>query len=526
VLLERCLTWEPDCRIESAAQLADDLDRYGQGRRITTKPLRLRYRLKRLAIGAAARSRWAFSSAIVAALGITLWATVFFFNVGWYSVAPMLPSPGPALPIGTDSSSIRDAILIAGVFDLTIPRVVDFAARNGIDGVTGDVRTWRAMHGEVMKRLATLRPKAVVWDYFFRLPDACDDRLLEGAATLEAAGVPVVFAVLTYGVDGVPNLSTNLRHSLGERLRHGSIAARDMVQRPGEFVLAIQSDTTVIPSLALSTVAAVLHPNAHVEIEWSDRSRRLGLLYRLDHGSYLRERDQIELARVFEAAYGDDPLHVGDLVGIGAFPLAWPTEWALRTIPYENLLLDPDHEIVNRVAGRVVMVGDFRESTAGFVADQHPVKHGMTIVERVPGIYLLADAITGLLGGRYMTSAFPPPPATFLVMLGLGAVGCLMPINLATRRVFHHRGPRRMVWALLLAAAALGYAGMVTTRNVVAVHAGMAAFSLLAPLAAALWVELARNRHRVLEDHRRAIDNLRLRMEGTLTLASKPATSP
>lgn len=66
---------------------------------------------------------------------------------------------------------------------------------------------------------------------------------------------------------------------------------------------------------------------------------------------------------------------------------------------------------------------------------------------------------------------------------------------------------------------------MIVTRSYAGVHLSMAGFSLLAPLAGSLWVESARNRHRVLDGQRQAFEPIDVPLVGTLTLASKPRTS-
>jgi hypothetical protein len=141
------------------------------------------------------------------------------------------------------------------------------------------------------------------------------------------------------------------------------------------------------------------------------------------------------------------------------------------------------------------------------------------VVEDVPGCYLLADALTGLLKRRYMKSAFPIPPATFALMLVVGGVGFVLPIRLATASALVRPVARGILWIALPLGAAACFALMVRGGGFLAVHAGMAGFSLLTMMAGSFWVELARNRHRVAERNRRAVDNFQVTPDGTLTLA-------
>jgi hypothetical protein len=299
-----------------------------------------------------------------------------------------------------------------------------------------------------------------------------------------------------------------------------------MVRRPGEFVTAVKrEDGTVLPGLALTTLAAVLHPQARLELDWRARSKWLSLLYEVQPGAYLRERDLIEVTRVFAfKAPGPSPtVRPDDLLACNAFPLTEPKEWGRRTVRYERLLTCEDNELRAMTADKVIVVADLRNARAGFVPDRHRVQFGAPtgIIDDVPGGYLLADAVVGLLDRRYLRSAFPLSPATFGGMLLVAVAGCMLPIRLAANRAIEQPRHRAMVWAALSGLAALSFAAMVLTRSWAAVHLGMAGLSLLAPMAGSFWVEFARNRHRILDRGRRAIDGVRPATEGTMTLNSQ-----
>ncbi|MBU0717240.1 MAG: protein kinase [Planctomycetes bacterium] len=522
ILLGRCLAWEPDRRIESAAALADDLDHVIHQQRIKTKPLGLPYRLKRLATAAAARSRWMCSAFFVAAVAVMLWVAAWVFNVGWHVTGHRPPGNGALPPALTSTTDTRDGMLVIGIFDDTIEAVLGFSAEHHIAGVTASVPTWRAVHGYLLSRLAEVGPVAVVWDYFFRTPQPGDLRLVEGILALEQAGVPVTVASLGYDEDGHPDLSPRLIETLGERLRHGTIVARNMVERPGQFVMVIgRGDQAIIPNLALTTMAAVLHRDTRLEIDWPEQKFRVNLYYQIRDEAYRRERDYIELTRVFVAERLDHPIQSGDVLGCTAFAMQRPELWEPRTVRYQQLLTCSDDELRRLAADKLIVVGDLRTRRTTLAPDRHPVKYGTSIVEDVPGCYLLADAIASLLDRRHVESVFPVRPATFLLMLLLTAVGCLVPLKLATRRTLERAGNRRVLWMGLLGLSASSFAVMILTRSFVSVHAGMAGFSLLVPMAGAFWVEFARNRHRMLDKSRAAIEELRVTTDGTLTLASR-----
>ena len=149
------------------------------------------------------------------------------------------------------------------------------------------------------------------------------------------------------------------------------------------------------------------------------------------------------------------------------------------------------------------------------------MKYGATITAGVPGCYLLADAVAGLLERRYMKSAFPLPPLKFLLMLTVAVVGCLLPVKLATARALEASRHRTMLWAALVGLSAACFLVMVLADGFAPVHLGMAGFALCLAMAGSFAVEFARNRHRVSDRRRRAIESFGLGSEGTITLPPK-----
>jgi len=521
ILLERCLAWEPASRIESAALLAADVEQYRAGRAITTKPFGLWHRAKRLAVGAAVRSRWLFSAGFIAAVGITVSFAALWFNVGWLVSGRSYQGASGSGGMLDSAASAHDSILVVGVFDDTADAIVRFAAEKQIQGVAADVTSWRSVHGHLMERLASARPRALVWDYYFRTPQPGDAQLVAGAKRLEDANVPVVFAALTYREDGTPDLSPGLAESLSDRLRHGAIVARDMVDRPGEFIIAIQRpNAVVVPSLALATLVAVLHPDTRLNPAWTGRNTPIELLYEIKPGTYLRERDLLQPTRVVRVDHGEYGVQPGDVVGSLAFPLDRPEAWEQRTVPYQTMLACSDSELRDRTANKLVIVGDLRLPRPGFQSDRHRVKYGLSTINSVPGCYLLGDAVAGLLDRRYLQLAFPLLLKTFLFVLLAALVGSLLPIGVARLSMFLQLRPRRRLWATLLVLAAVSFCLMLGTRDYAAVHVGMAGFSLLAPMAGSLWVEAARNRYRLLDRNREAIESLRLPPSDAIKLAT------
>ncbi len=523
-LLERCLTWEPAHRLSSAGQLADDLKRYIRKERIRTRPPSALYRARRLAVGSALRARWALHASLVAAALLGLAFLTFFLNTGWlvqgreYAEQPRATAPAGA--------TTHDDLLVIGVNDMTPARVVAFAAEEGIEGVNHSPPSWRGVHARLLERLAAARPRAIVWDYYFRSAQPADESLAQAILAAEGAGVPVVLAAFACDDAGRPEISPLLAERLGRQLRFGIIAARDMVERPGEFVMVVRRpDGAILPGLALTTMASLLHPAARLEIDWSQRNLWVELLYELSPGAYRRQRDRLALTTSFPTDLTMVSLRAGDLVGCCTFPLDAPANWERRTIAYEALLAADDDALREWAAGRVLVIGDLRTLQTTPAPDRHAVRYGSATVSDVPGVFLLADALTGLLDRRYIKHAFPLSPAMYAGLLLLAIGGCVVPAVPARSRRLDDPTVRRALWATLgvLLITSVWLMGAGSERTLV--HLGMAGWCFLVPLTGSFWIEFARGRHRVLDRATQAIEPFGPHAAGTVTLASTPPST-
>ncbi len=497
-LLERTLTWERADRLRSAKYMADDLERYRHGQPIRTKPMGMFYRLRRLAVGAATRSHWMLLVLMAMTIPVLVWVSVTLFMVGW-QVSGLEYRAGSAATSANSTSKIPQ-VLIVGVDDESPGAVLEYAAAAGMEGVTAKVPTWRGIHGQLMQRLATAQPRVVVWDYYFKSPRQEDQAFLVGLEALERTGIPVVCAARNYAGDGAPDLSPDLLNTPDGGLRHGVIFARDMVERPGEFVLAIvRPNGVIIPSVALTVSAAYVHPEARMELEYAPREKWLDAYYRVGPSTYLRESDQIGLTLAVKALQQVPLVHLGDILACSTFPLKEPTYWERHTVSYQHLLgCDPD-ELNALVAGRVVLIGDLRKARPGFGADRHSVQYASLIVENVPGCYLLADAISGLLNQKYIRAAWPLPFDVFAVLLLVALIGGLAPSRLIDSTVWVNERTRQICWMTLLVLASVAFWVMLTSRDYVTIHLAMICVCLFASASGAFWIEFVRNRHRILD---------------------------
>ncbi len=526
ILIERCLTWERTSRLSSVQTLADDLKSYCRGDRIRTKPLTLGYRLRRLAIGAATKSRWGFAAVFVAFVGLTIWASTYLFDVRWQVDGTAYLGSKLQASSSTAPLNPQDSIVIVGVFDETIEAVESYAQDQGMVGVTNNIRSWRGVHGHFLDKIRSARPVAVVWDYYFRSDQPGDQVLAKAILRMDEAGIPVILATKNYDEKGRPELSATLQRMLGDKLRHGAIVARDMVKREGEFVLAVRrQDGVTVPTLSLTALSSVLHPRAVLDVEANSHDRKLSMLYQTGPSHYLRERDIIQITKSMHSQVDGPGVQKGDLLYSLTCPLHEPASWESRTIAYESLLQAEENMISEMVAGKLVIIGDLRNPRWGLAADRHAAKYSQGIIKDVPGVYLQADVMTSLLHRRYYRAAFPPMGAAFPLMLLIATVGCLIPIRLARRPFFDSDKWRHRLHAVVMLGAGVSFALFVISESFTGVHASMACFALLGPMSGALWVEFVRNRHRILDRKRHSVNDICSALDDTLTIQPKRATN-
>lgn len=500
-LLSRCLAHEPEHRIDSARALAGDLARCVAMQSIQTSRLPLSYRAKRIAVGLAAQWRLGLWASTVCAVLVFLLAVSVVFHVRWFEAGQDY-GKDTRMTLAGDGQLAGDDIVVVGISDESIGAVPALAGELGVAGVGADIRSWRALHGRLMLRLAQAGPRAVVWDYFFRTAQPGDAAFVEGARALDRAGVPVVLALQRHRPDGTPDLSPALHDPAIPSDRVGLILTRDMVEREGEFVLALRRGDEVHPALVLSAFAAVVHPECSMDIDWQDAPPVLRLIYHpASPGDEPPAVDPVGLTTIYETARWYGAARPGDKLACKAFELELPAAWRERTVAYEELLAAGDQELRELVGGRVVLVGDLRSPRESFRDDRKRVSYGGQIVTDVPGCYLVANGLAGLLANRSLSAggaqAAPLNRLAFLGVLISAALGCLIPPRIASGRWLRTVWARRLTLGLCVAGAVGGTAVMVFTHQWYTVHAGMLCAALLLSLAASFAIEFARNRYRV-----------------------------
>ncbi len=496
-LISRCLAHDPRHRVESAALLADDIDRCLASRTIRTRGFSLPYRVKRIAVGLTLHGRVGLWTSTVACVLAFLFAVSLVFGVRWKASGDDYGRDTRRALANMAWSNDGDIVTLVGISNRSLEVVPPLAAASDMASVTRNIKTWRGLHGHLMERLASAKPAAVLWDFYFQTPGPLDAQFAKGVRALADADVPVVLAVRDFDDDGQAGLSPDLYEPISDIVRYGIILARDMVAREGETVLARTRGDTVHPSLILSTFAALVHPDQTMAIEWPDRAAPVRVVYHPRPGiGRLVSMDQIGLTTPFEVNRQRLGVRVGDVLACKAFELKPPDYWSKRTESYESLLTATDAELAERLGGRIVLFGDMRAAHPIMPHDRHRVRYGTKVIDDVPGAYVLADAIRGMFLNRHLNSETPMTFVTFITVALFSFMACMCPSRFAERSVF---SAARMKWGaivLLLTVAAVSTVVLVFARSAAGVSAAMLSASICLCLAAGFAIEFVRNRYR------------------------------
>ena len=497
-LISRALAYEPERRIDSADILASDLDRYLTRQSIRTKPLPLLYRVQRIAIGLAAHWRIGLWLCTVSVVLVFLFALSLVFGVRWRTAGEDYGKDTRRSLLAAQGSSPGDGIAIVGVFDDSIKAVPALARGQGISGVTQNIRTWRAVHGRLMQRLARAGPRAVVWDYYFRTRQTGDGEFVHGVQALRRAGVPVALAVNRYDNEGRPDLSSQLFEPIADFVRHGLILAHGTVLREGELVMALRRGDDVYPALALAAFAGIVHPDCKMVIDWQDSGKTIRLIHHpRTTDSEFPSVDHVGLTTVFNASKTRLTIQEGDVLGCKAFTLTMPDYWREHTVAYEKLLTASEEELADAIGGKVVIIGDLRTPRLFFKRDRHRVRYGTQIMDDVPGCYLLADALRGLLANRYLRSEAPLTASAFVGAAVLALFACLVTPKVFASGWFHSRWARRGILIALLSGSLICALALTVVRSRLGVYATMFGTAICLAMAASFVIEFVRTRHRL-----------------------------
>jgi hypothetical protein len=417
-----CLSDQPQDRYATSGDLAGDLECYCRGQAVhARRDTTWLYRAARVSAVVLSRSPGLVIGilALLAAIGLSL-----LFEGG--RLRRYVP--------GDHGSPVA----LIGLVPSTLSAIMHHDLGPGLEAVEFPKRkSWRRMYGAVMKRLAEVNPRVVVWDYYF--PDCHtehDPALLDGILALDA---PVVFAVRNVAPDGTPAICPVIEEAIAA---YGSAImtwTQPDVWGEMDIVVGMQRGFNEwVPSLSVAAYAAARHPYAQAHLH--ETEQELQIRYRRPatrDGSYpwLEDYDTINLSGALQIT----PEHIHGAATDADGALQTQDRYRLTRIDAGRARVDPNCVIPMEK----VLHADTAQLAAWF--DDRPVIIGQmipgfdqyTFADRTPvfGVEVHAAAIQALLS---RASVIPERPAairfrTALASFITAALASLLPLGIRLR---------------------------------------------------------------------------------------------
>ncbi|RMF73302.1 MAG: CHASE2 domain-containing protein [Planctomycetota bacterium] len=431
-IIARCCEVNPRQRYVTAAELADELDAYSQGRPVAARSAQhAAYAWRRTAAFALRRHPLALHAGalllIVAAL--VGWLQLF----GARRISTLAPGERASVALVVLDEA-TEAAIASGAFAAELP---DLDAR--------DVKSWRLLHGLLLELLASAAPRAVVYDFYF--PDCrpeYDEAFLRGVGALRA---PLVVAAARFDINGEPEMCGELRRRVAG---WGAIAAIPPNRRAFEAlcVAAIErGNADPIPGLAVAGFAAARYPDSIAALRM--QPGKLIIKYRRRSTAsgaprWRTRRDELPLLESVESARidaGRSWFDENDVVHLYSVPLQTRDAWLGRTYSLVDVIRADDEQRVRWFRDRVVVVGRAQQGR-----DVYPLAGGGELY----GYEVQAQALQTLLSQRQVRPLNAPELAIRVAPAAICGWGlaALAPLAWVV-------GRRRWLWPIGLCAAAL-----------------------------------------------------------------------
>ncbi|MBN1513833.1 MAG: protein kinase [Phycisphaerae bacterium] len=465
-IILRSMAPDPARRYPTACELADDLDRYLEGKPILAKrdrPTYVAYRKASSLVG-----RHPLGACMLVAL--LAWGVAeYFLTTGRIirHVDRRFQSAVQPLVRGAGGAKWSDDVVVIGLDDATVQKIDELAHNTGLEGVSrSDAYSWRMLHGALMRRLASARPRVVVWDIAFRAEKPEFDRdFVAGMEALQQAGARVVLGVAETGWEGVPLLSPSVLRTADA---WGWIyLARTSELVNGTWLVADHRSHGATPSLSLAAVMAAAHPDADPHIDWGVRLLQARIRYSRHPAAgtpglrWLPDGDSVTFAEVkpSEAAGLPPGMDASERrVGWTYAIIPRAEELQAHTVAYRDAITMSDVQRNDRFGGRIVLVGDMRIKTVN-----DPAKPDRSVLDDGEGgreefhCYMHAAAIHDLI--RQVRPHQPGLLGDALLLAAGALAGAALGFAFGGRR----RVVRGVVLALTLALL-IGVSGVAAAR--------------------------------------------------------------
>lgn len=501
-LIERCLVWDKEFRLESARVLAEELQRCLSGQPLQSHRVPIRYRIRRILNAVVLKHRPAVSLLSVVASLIIVSAIAFAANSRWGGEKQAVLETNRPAEVRAIPALTPEDVVIVGISNDSVATVPELAEQLGYTGLTKELSTWRAVHGHQMRQLAKSTPLAVAWDFHMEPPRPEDPAFCAGVLELDRKGVPVTIAAKDFTTEGEPKISPGIMECAGRQLNFGSILVRNPLIRPGEFVLASRRNGKALPSFGLSVVAGLRNPDRRIQLEWPEGTNEITVLYqdRDQADSVLPARDRLTFMHSYEHKLASAVVQRGDVIGCRVFELRHPSLWEQRVIAYEWLLTAEEADIRSCCSDKVVVFGDLRR---GLGFDRHRALIGTEVIPDVPGCFFMADSIVGMTSQPFFKRLFPLSGWTLVAAVMTAYIGVLLPGSGPLSRRMLHTALRRGLVGALVGGFILGAGMMTVCRDQTTVHFGLAVATFSFAAIFGTRAEYIRRRHSVDSDYLR-----------------------
>ncbi len=368
---------------------------------------------------------WGAAKVVGVILAITLSAVLIRTVVG-VSIVRMEAAHGAywsllqqVAPAPADSALAQlDHVRVIAMRDTD--RLVELAHELGLEEVSADnKKSFRLLHAALNRKLIGAQPRVVVWDIQFKSETDFDEKLAASIRELRESGVGVALIMFGWGVDesSAPRLSPTIWQAgplWGSSEIYPSSAVGD--DSDGNYwrpLALFRAGKPALPSIVLTAFALSQSPEDFFEVSFDPGSQEITLRFWLPALGRPDVRTMRKYERVLspgafrsaaEIAYSPSlfrPSEVSDVDHFALNLVEMAPESALDEIEldYSDVLNMPTADLAQRIADKVVVVGDMRSR----LVDHHTFAGR----QNVPGAHIVACDIEALIRD-YGKRTLPP----------------------------------------------------------------------------------------------------------------------
>lgn len=393
-IVQKCLRKTASDRYADAGELAADLRRHLDGRAVSARGDGWGY-LAGLALRRAVRDGRVLAVPVTALLGVLI--AFGLLATGWLWPIESFVNDR----VHRARASWHPDVHVIALTDGSFERINELSERLGLVGVSsGNLYSWRQLHGELMRRLAAAAPRVVAWDIAFvaRAPEH-DHRFIEGMQVLQQAGTRVILGVPGIDEHYSPMVNREFQRVANDWGWLDGQVDRDSQLTGGVAVVDSHPAHPQHPALSLAAYRAFLGDPRDREVRWSPSERAVNLVRVHDGRPFVSESIpvfgvfQIDRPPTAARPFGDDRR----MAYIG---LALPDAALCQghTTLYHDALELTDAELCRRFSGKLIVIGDCRFATTA-TPDMFLMRTSSSS-RRDFGVYMHARAIGELLDKR------------------------------------------------------------------------------------------------------------------------------